>query len=188
MYQNSKVMENIFKSKWQFIPYFSVRSGILVQLLSATVNFRKLGIVPVSPLKNPSKNKELEPAELPWYRRILLYIWPLYNEVPLYHWKIWLRHLVFVLSEEYLLENIDHYNYLSNGKVLVGGVDDPKEFNDTVEALKIMNVSDEDINCKYLFLCLIWPCLLPFGLLSLGPVPILSGASCLKCLLPLSWN
>ena len=38
-------------------------------------------------VKKPKKYKELGPAKLPCYKRVLLYIRPLYNEVPLYKTK-----------------------------------------------------------------------------------------------------
>ena len=36
MFGNKESVSNSLISQWQFIPYFSVQSGILVQLLSAS--------------------------------------------------------------------------------------------------------------------------------------------------------
>ena len=52
-------------------------------------------------------------------------------------------------SEDWLLESINEYDFLTNGHVPVTGVDDVQEFEATLEAFDIMGVSPEDIACEY---------------------------------------
>ncbi|KAI8501010.1 Myosin-9, partial [Branchiostoma belcheri] len=48
------------------------------------------------------------------------------------------------LKKDLLIEDAKFYTFLSNGYVPVPGVDDAQEFQDTVEAMKIMNIPEED--------------------------------------------
>ncbi|KAK7484698.1 hypothetical protein BaRGS_00024106 [Batillaria attramentaria] len=48
------------------------------------------------------------------------------------------------ISEEFLLEDMSKYKYLSNGHVPVSGVDDAQEFRALVESMTIMGFSPED--------------------------------------------
>ncbi|CAF1346369.1 unnamed protein product [Adineta steineri] len=47
---------------------------------------------------------------------------------------------------DYLLEDFSRYRYLTHGNVTVGGVDDAEEFQNTVKAMQIMNMSNDDLN------------------------------------------
>ncbi|OWA52979.1 Myosin heavy chain, non-muscle [Hypsibius exemplaris] len=48
--------------------------------------------------------------------------------------------------EEFLLEDIKNYHFLSNGNVPVPGVDDNAEFQSTLKAMQVMGMSPEDIS------------------------------------------
>jgi myosin protein heavy chain len=48
--------------------------------------------------------------------------------------------------EEYLLEDIKSYNYLSNPYVPIQGIDEVEEYNHTYKAMQIMGMSQEDIH------------------------------------------
>lgn len=47
-------------------------------------------------------------------------------------------------TEEYLFENVKNYAFLSNGNVQVPGVNDASEYADTLEAMNIMGLSEEE--------------------------------------------
>lgn len=47
-----------------------------------------------------------------------------------------------------MLEDIGKYKFLSSGNVHVPGLDDVQEFQTTIDAMKVMNINDEDIACK----------------------------------------
>ena len=48
------------------------------------------------------------------------------------------------VSEEFLLEDINNYRFLTGGHIPVAGVDDAQEFRLTIEAMNIMGFSPED--------------------------------------------
>ncbi|CAF3282352.1 unnamed protein product [Rotaria sp. Silwood2] len=47
---------------------------------------------------------------------------------------------------DYLLEDFSRYRYLTHGNVTIPGVDDGEEFQNTVKAMQIMNMSSDDLN------------------------------------------
>ncbi|CAF1035648.1 unnamed protein product [Rotaria sordida] len=47
---------------------------------------------------------------------------------------------------DYLLEDFSRYRYLTHGNVAILGVDDSEEFQNTVKAMQIMNMSSDDLN------------------------------------------
>ncbi|CAF4206252.1 unnamed protein product, partial [Rotaria sp. Silwood2] len=47
---------------------------------------------------------------------------------------------------DYLLEDFSRYRYLTHGNVTIPGVDDGEEFQNTVKAMQIMNMSNDDLN------------------------------------------
>ncbi|CAM4789251.1 unnamed protein product [Rotaria magnacalcarata] len=47
---------------------------------------------------------------------------------------------------DYLLEDFSRYRYLTHGNVTIAGVDDGEEFQNTVKAMQIMNMSHDDLN------------------------------------------
>ena len=49
------------------------------------------------------------------------------------------------LKKELFLDDLSSYPYMSNGKVTVPGMDDAKEFQETVNAMKIMGMKDDEI-------------------------------------------
>ncbi len=49
---------------------------------------------------------------------------------------------------EYLLEDMKSYNYLSNTYVPVQGIDEVEEYNNTIKAMHIMGMNNEDIICN----------------------------------------
>ena len=51
---------------------------------------------------------------------------------------------MFPFTEEFLLEDIGGYNFLTGGNMSVPGVDDAAEFRLTVEAMNIMGISVDD--------------------------------------------
>ena len=51
-------------------------------------------------------------------------------------------------KKEFILEDPKSYKFLSNGNLPVPGVNDSQEFQDTVEAMNIMGMSDEEQNGK----------------------------------------
>ena len=50
------------------------------------------------------------------------------------------------MISEYLLEDFHAYRYLTNGYVPIPGVDDGAEFQNTIKAMQIMNMSTDDLN------------------------------------------
>jgi myosin heavy subunit len=50
------------------------------------------------------------------------------------------------MINDYLLEDFRCYRYLTNGGVSIAGVDDAEEFQNTVKAMQIMNMSNDDLN------------------------------------------
>ena len=51
-------------------------------------------------------------------------------------------------KKEFILEDPKSYKFLSNGNLPVPGVNDSQEFQDTVEAMNIMGMTDEEQNGK----------------------------------------
>ena len=51
-------------------------------------------------------------------------------------------------KKEFILEDPKSYKFLSNGNLPVSGVNDSQEFQDTVEAMKTMGMSDEERSGK----------------------------------------
>ena len=51
-------------------------------------------------------------------------------------------------KKEFILEDPKSYKFLSNGNLPVPGVNDSQEFQDTVEAMNIMGMSDEEQSGK----------------------------------------
>ncbi|XP_037523042.1 myosin heavy chain, non-muscle isoform X1 [Rhipicephalus sanguineus] len=52
-------------------------------------------------------------------------------------------------KKEYLLEDAKSYTFLTHGHVPVPGVDDAQEFRNTVKAMTIMGLNQEDLNCIF---------------------------------------
>lgn len=44
------------------------------------------------------------------------------------------------------------YHYLSNTYVAIQGIDEVEEYNNTIKAMHIMGMSNEDIICKHFLL------------------------------------
>ena len=51
-------------------------------------------------------------------------------------------------SEEFLLEPPKNYSFLTFGNVSVSGVDDAHEFKATVDAMHIMGMNQDDLQCE----------------------------------------
>ena len=51
---------------------------------------------------------------------------------------------ICLCSEEYLLEKPETYTYLSNGNLAVAGINDANDYEDTLEAMNIMGISEEE--------------------------------------------
>ena len=51
-------------------------------------------------------------------------------------------------SEEFLLEPPKNYGFLTFGNVSVSGVDDAHEFKATVDAMHIMGMNQDDLQCE----------------------------------------
>lgn len=51
---------------------------------------------------------------------------------------------------EYLLDDMKSYHYLSNTYVTIQGIDEVEEYNNTIKAMHIMGMSNEDIICKHI--------------------------------------
>ena len=51
-------------------------------------------------------------------------------------------------KKEFILEDPKSYKFLSNGNLPVPGVNDSQEFQDTIEAMNIMGMSDEEQSSK----------------------------------------
>ena len=45
---------------------------------------------------------------------------------------------------EYLFEKPETYTYLSNGNLAVAGINDANDYEDTLEAMNIMGISEEE--------------------------------------------
>ena len=54
---------------------------------------------------------------------------------------------IFYLSEEFLLDDIRNYRFLSGGKIALTGVDDSVEFRSTADAMAIMGIGPEEQAC-----------------------------------------
>jgi myosin heavy subunit len=52
------------------------------------------------------------------------------------------------LLVDYLLEDMKNYHYLSNAYVQIQGIDEVEEYNNTIKAMHIMGMNNEDISCK----------------------------------------
>ena len=52
-------------------------------------------------------------------------------------------------SAALLLDNVDKYRFLSNGRINLPGVEDAAEFQSTIRAMKIMGFQDEEITCEF---------------------------------------
>lgn len=50
------------------------------------------------------------------------------------------------MISEYLLEDFRAYRYFSNGYISIPGIDDGQEFQSTIKAMQIMNISSDDLN------------------------------------------
>lgn len=57
-------------------------------------------------------------------------------------------------TAEYLLEDMKNYHYLSNPYVTIQGIDEVEEYNNTIKAMHIMGMSNEDIICN-IFSCIL---------------------------------
>ena len=53
-------------------------------------------------------------------------------------------------AEEYLLEQPKNYSFLTFGNVSVNGVDDAHEFKATLDAMHIMGMNQDDLQCELL--------------------------------------
>ena len=47
---------------------------------------------------------------------------------------------------DYLLEDFSNYRYLSNGNLSISAINDSDEFQNTVKAMRIMNMSNEELH------------------------------------------
>ena len=54
--------------------------------------------------------------------------------------------LSVLISEKYIIEPGKSYTFLSQNEVTVGGIDDAEEFAATMQALRIMGVTDDDLD------------------------------------------
>ncbi len=54
-------------------------------------------------------------------------------------------------AEEFLLEDVKNYTFLTNGAVPVPGVDEAAEFRSTVQAMQIMGLNSEELSGKEVF-------------------------------------
>jgi myosin protein heavy chain len=50
---------------------------------------------------------------------------------------------------DYLLEDFTHYRYLTHGNVTIPSIDDVEEFQNTIKAMQIMNISTDDLNAIF---------------------------------------
>ena len=50
------------------------------------------------------------------------------------------------MISDYLLEDFSQYRYLTNRNMSVEGLNDGEEFQNTVKAMQIMNVSNDELN------------------------------------------
>lgn len=56
-----------------------------------------------------------------------------------------------VCLAEYLLDDMKTYHYLSNTYVAIQGIEEVEEYNNTIKAMHIMGMSNEDIICRPTF-------------------------------------
>lgn len=56
------------------------------------------------------------------------------------------------MISDYFLEDFGKYRYLSNGNLSIPSVNDGEEFQNTIKAMKIMNMSNEDLHSIFLTL------------------------------------
>jgi myosin heavy subunit len=55
----------------------------------------------------------------------------------------------FVLFlDQFLLDNIKNYRFLSNGYIALPGVDDVQELQNTIRSMQIMNFQEDEIAGK----------------------------------------
>jgi hypothetical protein len=50
--------------------------------------------------------------------------------------------------EEYLLESVPNYHFISQGQVQVAGIDEVQEFQSTMKSMSIMGMSPEELSCE----------------------------------------
>lgn len=60
--------------------------------------------------------------------------------------KNMLTFILFLFSEEFLLEDVKNYTFLTHGAVPVPGVDEAAEFRSTVQAMQIMGLNTEELS------------------------------------------
>lgn len=53
------------------------------------------------------------------------------------------------MISDYLLEDFKCYRYLTHGGVSINGVDDGEEFQNTIKAMQIMNISNDDLQSVF---------------------------------------
>ena len=51
---------------------------------------------------------------------------------------------LFLPAEDFLFDDAGSYSFMSNGYVAVPGINDKNEFDDTVEAMNIMGMPEEE--------------------------------------------
>lgn len=56
------------------------------------------------------------------------------------------------MISDYFLEDFARYRYLNNGNLSVPGVNDSEEFQNTIKAMRIMNMSNEELHSIFLTL------------------------------------
>ena len=54
----------------------------------------------------------------------------------------------FHIPAEFLYEKPEAYTYLSNGNLAVSGINDANDYEDTLEAMNIMGISEEERTCE----------------------------------------
>lgn len=69
-----------------------------------------------------------------------------------------MKFYISTITEEFLLEDVKNYTFLTHGAVPVQGVDDALEFKNTAEAMKIMGLCNEDLGGKLPLFCLLSIC------------------------------
>jgi myosin heavy subunit len=70
------------------------------------------------------------------------------NYIYLNNWNFFNTLSLPFLKVEYLLEDMKNYHYLSNTYVQIQGIDEVEEYNNTIKAMHIMGMNNEDIICK----------------------------------------
>ncbi|CAF4624137.1 unnamed protein product [Rotaria socialis] len=53
------------------------------------------------------------------------------------------------MISDYLLEDFTRYRYLTNGNLTVSGINDAEEFQNTIKAMQIMNISSDELNAIF---------------------------------------